>query len=61
MSKRVYITGCTDSLLWYNEHVGEEFSAFKVEFDHLTGTKLYWVRATDGYSNFIYEKDCEEV
>lgn len=52
---KVKVKGYSDSLFWYANHVGEVFVTINETAED------YLVRASDGYSNIILKKDCEEV
>ncbi len=54
---KVRIIRCSDSLFWYNSHIGEVFRVRKICPDR------YMVREDDdcGYINFILYQDCEIV
>lgn len=52
---KIRVTKCSNSILWYNKHIGEEFEVSFVE------EEAYWTREKDGpfYSlNWIYKQDC---
>jgi hypothetical protein len=49
--KKLYITKCNDSMLWYNQLVG-----YNVEY--LSEDKeYYWSRDQGGYKNIVYKHD----
>lgn len=50
---KVKITQPNTRWLWYNDYVGDEF------FVTNENTDVYWVRAADGYTNFVHKSDCE--
>lgn len=52
---RIVITDCSDSLYWYNSHVGEEFEVIN------KGWGDYLVRTPSGYTNIVKENDCMEI
>ena len=49
--KALLIVDCTDSMLWYAEHIGEVVP-FLREFED-----CYMSRERTGYSNIVYKKD----
>lgn len=54
--KTVQIKSCTDSSLWYSDHIDSEFELHPhkdANYDDLA----YWVRDNSGYINIIYKKD----
>lgn len=51
----IRITGCTDGMRWYSNHVGEEFPLLKNHSDE------YRTREPAGYANFVLHKDAEIV
>lgn len=54
---QIKILHCSDSMFWYNKHIGETFKVRRIESDR------FWVREQDdyGYLNFVLTKDCEVV
>jgi hypothetical protein len=51
----IQIKSCKDSLLWYNNQVGQTFTPYR-EYDD-----SYLVRCLDGLSNIVYKADCEII
>jgi hypothetical protein len=51
----IRITGCTDGMRWYADHVGEEFPLLAAFSDE------YKTREPAGYTNFVLLKDAEIV
>lgn len=53
---KVKIKKCSDSLYWYNKHIGEEFDV------HRFGERFVWVREPNEYQclNFIEVCDLEQ-
>jgi hypothetical protein len=49
--KMITITGCTDSLLWYADRVGQQVVYLGEEDD------IYWSRDSGGYKNIVWKKD----
>jgi hypothetical protein len=49
--KMITITGCTDSLLWYADRVGQQVVYLGEESD------IYWSRDSGGYKNIVWKKD----
>jgi len=49
--KTITITGCTDSLLWYADRVGQQVVYLGEEDD------IYWSRDSGGYKNIVWKKD----
>ncbi len=58
---RIKILKCSDSFLWYNKRIGEEFTVESITVE--SKKKLFWVREGGTYNciNYVYEKDCEEI
>ena len=54
---KIKILHCSDSMFWYNKHIGEIFKVVRIESDR------FWVREQNefGYLNFVLAKDCEVV
>lgn len=52
---KIKILRCSDSLLWYNLHIGETYKVHRIDSDR------FWVREQDdyGYLNFVLLSDCE--
>lgn len=51
---KIKILKCSNSILWYNKHIGEEFEVKFIE------DEAYWTRETDGIFNalnWVYKKD----
>ena len=59
----VKIIKCSDGLLWYNHHMGEEFKVLWTEYDTYLGKLTYWTREGGIYNatNWILQDDCEVV
>lgn len=57
ITMKIKILHCSDSMFWYNRHIGETFKVVRIESDR------FWVREQDefGYLNFVLAKDCEVV
>lgn len=53
--KRLKITGCTDSLLWYAEKIGEIVPYVSTS----ESEEFYMSREPAGYLNIVYMKDAE--
>ena len=58
---RVRINKCNDSLLWYNNRIGEIFNVLYITKEPKDFS--LWVRTGGMYNtkNFIYNSDCSEV
>lgn len=52
---KIKIIKVSDTLLWYNNHIGQVFTPHR-EYDD-----SYLVRCPDGLSNIVYKWDCEIV
>jgi hypothetical protein len=53
---KIKVIKCSDQILWYNAHVGEEFIVKFID------DKSYWTREKDGVFNslnWIYKDDCK--
>jgi hypothetical protein len=51
---KIKILKCSNAMLWYNKHVGEEFEVRFVD------DKAYWTRERDGIFNalnWVYKED----
>ena len=53
--KLLKITQCSDSLMWYNKHIGSLVAYINEEED------IYWSREPGGYKNIILKRDAEVV
>jgi hypothetical protein len=53
---RLKVKQASKRWVWYNDHVGEEFYVTSVNTQD-----VYWVRAADGYINFVYREDAELI
>jgi hypothetical protein len=49
--KMITITGCTDSLLWYADRVGQQVVYLGEESD------IYWSRDSGGYKEIVWKKE----
>lgn len=49
--KKLLITDCSDSLMWYAKHVGDTVDLVR-EYDD-----CYMSREHDGYANIVLKKD----
>lgn len=53
--KALKITGCSDSMMWYRNHIGKIVPLLqKGVNDHLS-------REPAGYTNMVLAKDCEVI
>ena len=52
---QIKIIKVSDSLLWYNNHLGQVFTPYREYNDS------YLVRCPDGLSNIVYKCDCEII
>lgn len=52
---QIKINSCPNQMLWYNQHIGEEFHVLRDE------DKAYWVRETQHpyCLNWVYKQDVE--
>jgi len=52
---KIKITNCSDSLFWYNDHIGEVFLVIRASPD------VFWCRERNEYEclNIVLRKDCE--
>ena len=52
---QIKIISCPNAMLWYNQHIGEEFMVLREE------DKAYWVRELDHpyCLNWVYKQDVE--
>ena len=55
----IKISNCSISDAWYADHIGESFIAYRLV--SVDDEPAYIVRASDGYSNIVLCKDCEEI
>lgn len=44
---KIKIIKCQNSILWYNNHIGEEFDVYYID------DKAYWCRERDGVFNCL--------
>lgn len=58
---RIRINKCSDSLMWYNNRVGEIFEVLRVLKE--PNGYSYWVRTACMFNtvNFVLNWDCSEV
>jgi hypothetical protein len=47
--KKLYITKCNDSMLWYNQMVGQNVEYLSEDKD------FYWSRDNGGYKNIVHK------
>lgn len=52
---KVKITNCTDPMLWYADHIGNDYEVSIETRDY------YVVIASDGFNNIIYKKDAQII
>ena len=54
---KIRILKCSDSLYWYNQHIGSVFYVYRIDTDR------YWCREENEYGclNFVLISDCEVV
>lgn len=52
---KIKILRCSDSMLWYNRHIGEVMQVVRITPDQ------YWCKEPNEYGclNFVLIKDCE--
>ena len=52
---KIKILRCSDSMLWYNKHIGEVMHVVRITPDR------YWCKEINEYAclNFVLIKDCE--
>ena len=58
---RICINKCSDSLMWYNNRIGEIFEVLRVLKE--PNGYSYWVRTGCMFNttNFVLNSDCSEV
>lgn len=56
-TKQIKIIACSNSIYWYNKHIGETFDV------QSENQQQYWVREKDAYSclNFVLKSDSEII
>ena len=57
--KKLKITQCSDSLLWYKGKIGQLVPYLGEDVDFKG--PIYWSRDNGGYKNIVFRKDAEVV
>lgn len=57
--KMLKITDCSDSMMWYRDHIGDVVPFLGTDQD--VRGPIYWSREPAGYKNIVFCTDAEVV